>query len=247
MVLARRPAHGAERRRLLRLIQLHDASNIGRIVEPFAAGGVIIPPAGYLQRLREICTKYDILLIPDEVITGFGRAGAYTGSGVRAARYPNVAKQITNGSRSAQSLRRRKSTTRSWPRADLSTAEFPHGYTYWRIRSRRPASPRSTCSCRRMRSRASGVAPYFENAHSLSARNDRRAQLRARRCLNVEAWKNEPAKRPYERDSASPTDSRPLRRRHDPARAAVHRRETRDRSARRGARRSDRVGRLIDG
>ncbi|HNL43011.1 MAG TPA: aminotransferase class III-fold pyridoxal phosphate-dependent enzyme, partial [Ottowia sp.] len=58
--------------RLLELIALHDASNIAAvIVEPFSgSAGVVIPPVGYLQRLREICTQHDILLIFDEVITG---------------------------------------------------------------------------------------------------------------------------------------------------------------------------------
>src|SRR3990167_3548833 len=68
--------------RLLDLITLHDASNIAAvIVEPFSgSAGVVIPPVGYLQRLREICTQNNILLIFDEVITGFGRAGAWTGA-----------------------------------------------------------------------------------------------------------------------------------------------------------------------
>ncbi|MCZ7009931.1 aminotransferase class III-fold pyridoxal phosphate-dependent enzyme, partial [Salmonella enterica] len=68
--------------RLLDLIALHDASNIAAvIVEPFSgSAGVVIPPAGYLQRLREICTQNNILLIFDEVITGFGRCGAMTGA-----------------------------------------------------------------------------------------------------------------------------------------------------------------------
>ncbi|MEN9375210.1 MAG: hypothetical protein RL710_367, partial [Pseudomonadota bacterium] len=67
---------------LLRLIALHDASNIAAvIVEPFSgSAGVVIPPVGYLQRLRDICTANNILLICDEVITGFGRCGAWTGS-----------------------------------------------------------------------------------------------------------------------------------------------------------------------
>jgi beta-alanine--pyruvate transaminase len=73
------PEYGAEYADALeRLIYLHDASTIAAvIVEPVAGStGVLVPPKGYLQRLRELCTKHDILLIFDEVITGFGRLGA---------------------------------------------------------------------------------------------------------------------------------------------------------------------------
>jgi beta-alanine--pyruvate transaminase len=73
------PEHGAQLAdQLLEMIALHDASNIAAvIVEPMAgSAGVIPPPVGYLQRLREICTEHDILLIFDEVITAFGRCGA---------------------------------------------------------------------------------------------------------------------------------------------------------------------------
>ncbi len=73
------PEYGAEfADDLEKVIALHDASNIAAvIVEPVAGStGVLIPPKGYLHRLREICTKHDILLIFDEVITGFGRLGA---------------------------------------------------------------------------------------------------------------------------------------------------------------------------
>ncbi|POR52075.1 beta-alanine--pyruvate transaminase [Paraburkholderia eburnea] len=67
---------------LERIVALHDASTIAAvIVEPVAGStGVLIPPQGYLQRLREICTKYGIVLIFDEVITGFGRLGKATAS-----------------------------------------------------------------------------------------------------------------------------------------------------------------------
>ncbi len=70
------------------------------IVEPFAgSAGVLPPPKGYLQRLRAICDKHQILLIFDEVITGFGRAGARSGAeafGVTPD-IMNFAKQLTNG------------------------------------------------------------------------------------------------------------------------------------------------------
>ncbi len=73
------PKHGQEYADALeRIILTHDASTIAAvIVEPVAGStGVLVPPQGYLQRLRELCTKHDILLIFDEVITGFGRLGA---------------------------------------------------------------------------------------------------------------------------------------------------------------------------
>ena len=75
------PLQGAELAdELLDLIALHDASNIAAvIVEPLAgSAGVLPPPVGYLARLREICDQHDILLIFDEVITAFGRLGAWT-------------------------------------------------------------------------------------------------------------------------------------------------------------------------
>jgi len=73
------PAHGAHLAdELERIVGLHDASNIAAvIVEPIAGStGVLLPPRGYLQRLREICDRHGILLIFDEVITGFGRTGS---------------------------------------------------------------------------------------------------------------------------------------------------------------------------
>jgi beta-alanine--pyruvate transaminase len=92
-------AHLAEE--LERLILLHDASTIaGVIVEPLAAsGGVLVPPRGYLERLREICTRHGLLLIFDEVITAFGRLGTATASeyfGVKPDLI-TLAKGISNG------------------------------------------------------------------------------------------------------------------------------------------------------
>lgn len=77
------PAWGAHLAdELERIVALHDASTIAAvIVEPVAGStGVLIPPQGYLQRLRELCTKHGIVLIFDEVITGFGRLGKATAS-----------------------------------------------------------------------------------------------------------------------------------------------------------------------
>ena len=79
------PEHGAELAdELERIVTLHDASTIAAvIVEPVAGStGVLIPPKGYLQKLREICTKHGILLIFDEVITGFGRLGTPFAAGL---------------------------------------------------------------------------------------------------------------------------------------------------------------------
>ena len=83
------------------LVMLHDASNIAAvIVEPIAgSAGVIVPPSAYLRRLRELCTKYEILLIFDEVITGFGRTGEPFGSDAFGVvpDIMNLAKTLTNG------------------------------------------------------------------------------------------------------------------------------------------------------
>src|SRR5690606_2758666 len=131
------PANGVELAdRLLDLIALHDASNIAAvIVEPFSgSSGVLIPPAGYLRRLRDLCTQHDILLIFDEVITAFGRCGATTAAeafGVTPD-IMNVAKQVTNGAQPLGAVITSKDiyqtlTQQPGPRY---APEFPHGYTY---------------------------------------------------------------------------------------------------------------------
>ena len=121
---------------LLSLINLHDASTIAAvIVEPFSgSAGVIIPPKGYLQRLRDICTAHDILLIFDEVITGFGRTGSWTGAEAFGVTPDilNVAKQVTNGVQPLGAVVARQSIYDTFMAAGGPEymLEFPHGYTY---------------------------------------------------------------------------------------------------------------------
>lgn len=96
------PEYGIERAdELEKLLQFHGSDSIAAvIVEPVSgAGGVILPPVGYLKRLREICTRHDVLLIFDEVITGWGRLGDSFGS-IKFDVKPDMivsAKGITNG------------------------------------------------------------------------------------------------------------------------------------------------------
>ncbi len=121
---------------LLDQIALHDASNIAAvIVEPMSgSAGVIVPPIGYLQRLREICDAHDILLIFDEVITAFGRSGAMTGAeafGVTPD-IMNVAKQLTNGAVPMGAVIASCEIFDTFMHAGGAphAIEFSHGYTY---------------------------------------------------------------------------------------------------------------------
>ncbi|CAE6937533.1 MAG: aspartate aminotransferase family protein [Pseudomonadaceae bacterium] len=121
---------------LLKLIELHDASNIAAvIVEPMSgSAGVIVPPVGYLQRLREICTQHNILLIFDEVITAFGRMGKWTGAeyfGVTPD-IMNTAKQITNGAVPLGAVIASKEIYQTFMNqpSPEHMVEFSHGYTY---------------------------------------------------------------------------------------------------------------------
>ena len=121
---------------LLELITLHDASNIAAvIVEPFSgSAGVIVPPEGYLQRLRAICDQHDILLIFDEVITGFGRTGDYFGAQTFGVT-PDmicIAKQITNGAIPLGAVLAKQGIYDTFMHAGGAehNIELPHGYTY---------------------------------------------------------------------------------------------------------------------
>ena len=129
------PEYGVEFADALeRIVQLHDASTIAAvIVEPVAGStGVIMPPKGYLKRLRELCTKHDILLIFDEVITGFGRLGHCFAS----ERYdvePDMitfAKGITNGAVPMGGVLIRDEIYDSFMKGPEHVIELFHGYTY---------------------------------------------------------------------------------------------------------------------
>jgi beta-alanine--pyruvate transaminase len=119
---------------LERIVALHDASNIAAvIVEPVAGStGVLIPPKGYLKRLRDICTKHGILLIFDEVITGFGRLGAPF-----AAEYFGVkpdmitmAKGLTNGAVPMGAVAASRQIYEAFMQGPEGAIELFHGYTY---------------------------------------------------------------------------------------------------------------------
>jgi beta-alanine--pyruvate transaminase len=119
---------------LERLVALHDASNIAAvIVEPVAGStGVLLPPQGYLQRLRDICTKHGILLVFDEVITGFGRCGSPFASQEFGV-VPDMitcAKGLTNGAVPMGAVLVRKEIYETFMAGPPQAIEFFHGYTY---------------------------------------------------------------------------------------------------------------------
>lgn len=121
---------------LERLVALHDASTIAAvIVEPLQGStGVLVPPVGYLQKLREICTKYGILLIFDEVITGFGRLGENFAA-KRLDVKPDIitfAKAVTNGTIPLGGIIAKREIYEAFmlTSAPEHTAELFHGYTY---------------------------------------------------------------------------------------------------------------------
>jgi beta-alanine--pyruvate transaminase len=171
------PEHGAELAdELERIVTLHDASNIAAvIVEPVACStGVLVPPKGYLKRLRQICDKHGILLIFDEVITGFGRLG----DGF-AADYFDVlpdmittAKGLTNGSipMGAVFVRKHIYETFMDSGGPENLIELFHGYTY----SGHPVACAAGLAVldiykeEGLFERAAELAPYWQDAiHSL--------------------------------------------------------------------------------
>ncbi|MDR6861392.1 aspartate aminotransferase family protein [Variovorax guangxiensis] len=205
------PQEGGEAlaNRLMDLIALHDASNIAAvIVEPFSgSAGVVVPPVGYLKRLREICTHNNILLIFDEVITGFGRVGAWSGAeafGVTPD-IVNFAKQVTNGvvPMGGVVVNAEIYDTFMETAGAEYNVELPHGYTY----SAHPiacAAALATIDVLQqedMLARVRTLSSHFERAvHSLKGSKHvvdiRNIGLAAG--LTIASYPNEPARRPYE-------------------------------------------------
>jgi beta-alanine--pyruvate transaminase len=168
------PEHGAELAdELERLVTLHDASNIAAvIVEPIAGStGVLLPPRGYLQRLREICDRHGILLIFDEVITGFGRTGSAFAAqefGVRPDMI-TLAKGLTNGCIPMGGVLVSKAIYEEFMKGPEGIELF-HGYTY----SAHPAACAAGLATlglyerEGLLTRAASLAKYWEDAaHAL--------------------------------------------------------------------------------
>ena len=169
------PEHGAEfADDLERIIALHDASTIAAvIVEPMAGStGVLMPPVGYLQRLRDICDQHGILLIFDEVITGFGRMGGAFSADVFGV-VPDImttAKGLTSGVIPMGAVFVRDEIHDAFMTGPEHLIEFFHGYTY----SGNPVACAAalgtleTYQDEGLLTRASELAPYWEDAlHSL--------------------------------------------------------------------------------
>ena len=170
------PEHGLELANdLERIIKLHDASTIAAvIVEPVSGStGVLIPPVGYLERLRALCDHYGILLIFDEVITGFGRLGTPF-----AADYfgvvPDIicaAKGLTNGIIPMGAVIVKDEIYSQFMTGPKDTIELFHGYTY----SGNPVAAAAAIATLEVYeedglfSRASELAAYWQEAlHSLA-------------------------------------------------------------------------------
>ena len=178
------------------------------IVEPFAgSAGVLPPPRGYLERLRQICDKHQILLIFDEVITGFGRAGATSGAeafGV-VPDIMNFAKQLTNGAVPMGAVVVKQDIYQTFMRTGgpEHLLEFPHGYTY----SGHPIACAAGIAALdllkrdKLIDRVRELAPYFEDGiHSLRGRKH---VTDIRNCglagaLTLAPLPGEPARRPFE-------------------------------------------------
>ncbi len=203
------PEHGVELADALEdKIAEHGADNVAAVmVEPMSgSAGVIVPPEGYLARLRAVCGRHDVLLIFDEVLTGFGRTGASFGAerfGVR----PDVmtlAKNMTNGTMPMGAVAVSDAIYRTFmeqggPEYQI---EFFHGYTY----SAHPLACAAGLAAleiyerERMVERAAALAPYFEAQvhglkglrHIVDIRN-----LGMAAAIQIDPVDGEPARRPW--------------------------------------------------
>jgi beta-alanine--pyruvate transaminase len=165
------PEWGAELAdELERIAALHDPSTIAAvIVEPMAGStGVLIPPKGYLERLKAICDKYGFLLIFDEVITGFGRLGASFGTELFGV-VPDMvcfAKGVTNGCVPMGGVVATRSIYDAFMQGPENIIEFAHGYTY----SGHPIAAAAALATldiyqkEDLFNRAKALAPYWEDA-----------------------------------------------------------------------------------
>ena len=153
---------------------MHDASNIAAVIVGAVAGstGVLIPPKGYLERLQASCDKYGILLIFDEVITGFGRVGSSFATEYFGV-VPDIvttAKGITNGTVPMGAVFVKEGIYEAFMNAPENAIDLFHGYTY----SGHPVACAAALATldiyeeERLFEQADKFADYWENAvHSL--------------------------------------------------------------------------------
>jgi beta-alanine--pyruvate transaminase len=168
------PPHGAHLAdELERLVSIHGDTIAAVMVEPVAGStGVLIPPAGYLQRLRELCDKHGILLIYDEVITGFGRIGSHFGA-ERLGVMPDImtmAKGLTNAAVPMGAVAVNNAIYDTIVKGTDAGIEFFHGYTY----SGHPLAAAAAIAAvdihvrEDLPGRVRAIEPYWEEAtHSL--------------------------------------------------------------------------------
>jgi beta-alanine--pyruvate transaminase len=201
------PKHGAEfADELERLCLLHDPSTIAAvIVEPVAgSAGVLVPPAGYLERLREICNRHGILLIFDEVITGFGRLGKPFASqhfGVMPDLF-TVAKGITNATVPMGAVFVKQDIFDVFMQGPEGIEIF-HGYTYsgHPLACAAGIATLDTYEEEGLLIRGAELAPYWEQAiHSLKGAPH---VIDIRNCglmgaIELEPRAGQPGKRAYE-------------------------------------------------
>ena len=171
------PEHGVEMADELenRIIALHGAANIAAVViEPIACStGVLVPPKGYLKRIREICDRHQLLLIFDEVITGFGRTGNMFASTTFDV-VPDMilfAKTVSNGAAPLGGVIVKRSIHDALMQGPPHLSELMHGYTY----SGHPLACAAALAMidvieqENLIDQANTLSPYFEEAvHSLA-------------------------------------------------------------------------------